>query len=289
MDTPSQIITPFAESATSEYKRTIPESGSATDTNASKQLGFPPLTMQIVGGTPPDGRDMNGVLNEIYRMLRYLQAGGVYPYSSTFCTAIGGYPLGARVLCATDNKSLWVNTVAGNTTDPDSTSAQGWLLHQVEMSSLYSSAYIGSIVMWPKAESTIPTNALVCKGQTLSSTNYPELYTAWFGTYQAGQSFSLPNFSNGYYPRGYGSGTQSVGSRGSCGLPNIKGSFTASDYAFKYTAPFYKISSGNGRPDKSGDGATVGFDASKSNAIFGRTTSTVETNNVAVNFIVFVR
>lgn len=284
MDTPSQILTPFAENGT---KNTIPETGSSTDVLASKQLGFPPLTMQIVGGTPPDGRDMNGVLNEIYRMLRYLQAGGVYPYSSTFCTAIGGYPLGARVLCATDNKSLWVNTVAGNTTDPDSTSAQGWLLHQVEMSSLYSSAYIGSIVMWPKAESTIPTNALVCKGQTLSSTNYPELYTAWFGTYQAGQSFTLPNFSDGYYPRGYGSNTQAVGSRGQCGLPNITGQ--VSTYNSYYSGALYNSGTASGGWDGDGSRGITKFDASRSNSIYGRTTSTVETNNVAVNFIVFVR
>lgn len=56
------------------------------------------------------------------------------------------------------------------------------------------------------------------------------------------------------------------------GLPNITGTFTASDYGFKYSGAFYKSDGGNGIPNKAGGGATVGFEASRSNTIYGAST-----------------
>lgn len=114
---PTQIATPFANSG---LKNSIPQS--ATGSNlASLEEGFPAVTMAAVadGGTPPQGQDMNGILNQVTNQLRYSQAGGLYPYDATFCTAIGGYPLGA-ILMSADGSKLWQNQVAGNTNNPDS-------------------------------------------------------------------------------------------------------------------------------------------------------------------------
>ena len=114
---PTQVATPFANSG---LKNSIPQS--ATGSNlASLEEGFPAVTMTAVadGGTPPQGQDFNGILNQVTSQLRYAQAGGLYPYDSTFCTAIGGYPLGA-VLMSADGSKLWQNQVAGNTNNPDS-------------------------------------------------------------------------------------------------------------------------------------------------------------------------
>lgn len=114
---PTQVATPFANSG---LKNSIPQS--ATGSNlASLEEGFPAVTMAAVadGGTPPQGQDFNGILNQVTNQLRYSQAGGLYPYDATFCTAIGGYPLGA-ILMSADGSKLWQNQVAGNTNNPDS-------------------------------------------------------------------------------------------------------------------------------------------------------------------------
>ena len=114
---PTQVATPFANSG---LKNSIPQS--ATGSNlASLEEGFPAVTMTAVGdgGEPPQGQDFNGILNQVTSQLRYAQAGGLYPYDSTFCAAIGGYPLGA-ILMSADGSKLWQNQVAGNANDPDS-------------------------------------------------------------------------------------------------------------------------------------------------------------------------
>ena len=116
---PTQVATPFANSG---LKNSIPQS--ATGSNlASLEEGFPAVTMSAVsdGGTPPQGQDFNGILYQVTNQLRYAQAGGLYPYDSTLCTAIGGYPLGA-ILMSADGAKLWQNQVAGNTNNPDSDS-----------------------------------------------------------------------------------------------------------------------------------------------------------------------
>lgn len=116
------------------------------------------------------------------------------------------------------------------------------------------------------------SNWLVCAGGNVSRTTYANLFAKIGTTYGNGNgstTFTLPDLLN----RVAWGANSGVGSSILAGLPNIKGSFTASDYAFSYSYPFYKISDGNGRPDKSGSGATVGFDASLSNAIYGRSTT----------------
>lgn len=80
-----------------------------------------------------------------------------------------------------------------------------------------------------------------------------------------------------------------LGGLNEAGLPNITGSFTASDYGFSYSGAFYKIGDGSGEPDRTGCGATVGFKASRSNAIYGNS-DTVQPQSVnALLYIVVKR
>ena len=122
---PTLISVPFANSGT---KNVIPvPSQVSTDPGlASYTTGFPPATMtpKASGGIPPYGADMNGALNAITQWLRYINAGGILTYNTDFATAIGGYPLYARVV-SSDGTKVWVNSVEGNTTNPDSGGA-GW-------------------------------------------------------------------------------------------------------------------------------------------------------------------
>lgn len=126
ISTPSKIAVPFANSGT---KNSIPVASqvSTVPNGASYTDGFPPLTMtpKSAGGIPPRGGDMNGILYELTNSVRYTQAGGLYPYDSTFSTTVGGYPQGAMV-GTTDGTGAWLNTSANNTTDPEAFGS-GWL------------------------------------------------------------------------------------------------------------------------------------------------------------------
>lgn len=124
LSAPTKITTPWA---TSGLKVTIPAAADNVLGRAGWDLGFPPinLTAKEAGGIPPFGQDMNGLGYAVSQALQWAQAtGGLYPYDSTYATAITGYPAGALV-ARTDNSGYWRNTVAGNTTDPEAFGA-GW-------------------------------------------------------------------------------------------------------------------------------------------------------------------
>jgi len=126
---PAKIPLPFAYAAGSGYKNTIPVASQIGITNGKASLtdGFPPLTFQALsaGGTPPFGADFNGILNEITAIQQWQNAGGFFPYDSTFATAVGGYPLGAIIQSA-NTLGLWISTAENNTTNPD-LSGTGWV------------------------------------------------------------------------------------------------------------------------------------------------------------------
>lgn len=125
-DTPTRVPLPFANSGT---KNAIPTASQIGITAGAASLtdGFPPLTFTPIaaGGVPPFGADFNGVLNLISQTVRWMQAGGGFLYNSTFSTAVTGYPKGATLTKATLD-GTWLNTVEGNTTNPD-TGGAGWI------------------------------------------------------------------------------------------------------------------------------------------------------------------
>lgn len=96
---------------------------------ASLNDGFTPLNMTSLaaGGIPMSGPDLNGILNLISQTVAALNSGQVFlPYDATYQTAIGGYPLGARVAQAANTSAYWTSTTAANVTDPD-TGGAGWV------------------------------------------------------------------------------------------------------------------------------------------------------------------
>ncbi len=125
-DTPTRVPLPFANSGT---KNAIPTASQIGITAGAASLtdGFPPLTFTPIaaGGVPPFGADFNGVLNLITATVRWIQAGGQFGFNTSFNTAVTGYPKGAVLQKATLAGS-WLNTVEGNTTNPD-TGGAGWL------------------------------------------------------------------------------------------------------------------------------------------------------------------
>ena len=118
----------FGASATGTYIRTVPQT-TADPAAASFTLGFPPQTFtdEGAGGTPPDGRDFNGILNHLSAWARWFMAGGTAPYDSTFQTAIGGYPRNAVVGSLTNPGRSWRSLVDNNMSNPDSGGAN-WII-----------------------------------------------------------------------------------------------------------------------------------------------------------------
>lgn len=98
----------------------------AGDNTASYDLGFPPITMILksAGGLPPKGQDMNQILYELSSLARWTSAGALYTYDSSFSSAVSGYPSGS-ILIGDNGEAIYVNTVDGNTTNPNIGGA-GW-------------------------------------------------------------------------------------------------------------------------------------------------------------------
>ena len=76
------------------------------------------------GGVAPTREDFNEIFNIITRLGQWQSVGGAMRFDAGHATAINGYPVGATVLSTTNN-GYWINTVDGNTNDPDSIST-GW-------------------------------------------------------------------------------------------------------------------------------------------------------------------
>ena len=125
-DIPDWSAKRFAEDATGTYVRPVPQT-TADPAAASMALGFPPQTFtdEGAGGTPPDGRDFNGILNFLSAWAQWVGLGGPIPYNAAISSA-GGYPKGARVQSATNPPRIWLCTADNNTTDPDAGGA-GWV------------------------------------------------------------------------------------------------------------------------------------------------------------------
>lgn len=124
---PAKFPVVWGVNATSSYIRVIPTT-TADPTAASLSLGWPPDTGTPTGsgGTPPDIRDENGILNEIVAWVQWLNAGGPVFYDGTFSTAIGGYPKGTVLDNALNNAAFWISTADNNSSDPD-TGGANWI------------------------------------------------------------------------------------------------------------------------------------------------------------------
>ncbi|EKM2785551.1 hypothetical protein PUM93_005380 [Escherichia coli] len=99
----------------------------AGDNSASYEQGFPPITMILksAGGLPPKGQDMNQILFELSSLCRWFSAGAINFFDSDFAIGINGYPKYALIV-SDDGSALYLNTVDGNTNNPNSVS-DGWL------------------------------------------------------------------------------------------------------------------------------------------------------------------
>jgi hypothetical protein len=159
---PSKFPIPFANSAGSQYIRTIPEASQIGIQGGAASLtdGFPPLTFLPVGagGIPPFGQDFNGILNEITQWTQFSNcSGGLTTFDATYASEIGGYPKGAVLLSSTfaNNALVWISATDNNSLNPDVTlgGSGAWVLAATS-AGIQNEAYIS-------ADDTGSANAIV--------------------------------------------------------------------------------------------------------------------------------
>lgn len=98
LNQPSLLLKPFAEQGD---KNTIPNVNTdpSEPQRADFTSGFPAIVSlpPDQGGLPPERKDFNalGYLTTLYDF--FYQAGGTFTFDPTISTAIGGYPIGARL------------------------------------------------------------------------------------------------------------------------------------------------------------------------------------------------
>ena len=160
---------------------------------------------------------------------------------------------------------------------------------------------IGTIIAFAGYNS-IPTGYLVCDGSAISRKTYAQLYAVIGNTYGAGNgstTFNVPNLKGRYIE---GQNTSIVGKVLEAGLPNITGNFWNMAYQDKYTAEdeykqtaeeglgaFYirkvreMVGYATGASHDQYDG--WGFNASRSNNIYGKST-TVQPPAVIMRYII---
>lgn len=228
MPQPKLLSKPWASDG---LKNNIPaeRDGGLAQEAATYAEGFPSITMTpiSVGGKPPSGKDMNGVLYEISAHTVWQNQGGRYRFDQAFCDAVGGYPKGA-VLINDTLDTEYISLADANTHNPNNGGNAGkWAIHAgkglkaattqagiVQLSSATGSesedmaatpkavkaAYdkavesagkgipVGAIVSFPKAVRN-PAGYLRADGTTFDSRTFPDLYRA------LGNSNRLPDLS----------------------------------------------------------------------------------------------
>lgn len=127
-DVPTKFQLAFGTNAAGGNIRAVPVT-TADPNAASESLGFPPPTLTPIsgGGVAPDGRDFNGIINQMTAWCRWFSAGGPVVYDAAFQGIVGGYPKGAIVQSATTFGVMWLSTADNNVTNPDAGGA-GWTL-----------------------------------------------------------------------------------------------------------------------------------------------------------------
>lgn len=279
------------------------------------------------GGIPPVRKDFNGAINLMSQFYFFTQNGGTYTFNQNVSDAIGGYPLNAVLwYFGTDgSKSLVVSNRGNNgynfVSDPSyiGDSSYPWSRVSIEKSNLP----LGTIISYdsPSADfgleplndpahpagkllqdvsNTYPNfwdacvakKALASTDTTYSRYNHTQAeydaelaskgFCGWYVIDEENNTIRLPYYGAAFL-QGYVSGDVDK----QAGLPNITGGFGLSGFvqaegAF-YSANDLSEAVGHGEVTRQG----LRFDASRSNAIYGRS-STVQPNAVAIYYYIVV-
>lgn len=275
---PTLITTPFAASGD---KITPPNTNTPSDGRFSQTLGFPPVTAIPLGsgGKAPKREDFNGAFNMISNILFYAQKGFTFNWDSG-----QAYYVGCRVIDSSDgNLYVCISDVSAGQTRPMN-NASKWK----KASMTGGGGNIGDIIAF--AGNSTPDGFLLCDGSAVSRSLYSDLFAAIGTTYGGGDgssTFNLPSVIDKVLQGGSTAGTVK-----SAGLPNITGSapsrIRAGDRT-SMTGALHSFESTGAKLIYNGGAETVGmdfdFDASRSSAIYGNST-TVQPPALTTRFVI---
>ena len=251
----------------------VPNSG-----RTSLALGFPPECSKAIaeGGVPPYGQDVNGILRQITANLEWYSRGGQFAWdaSRSYDTPAIVFYSGAFYLA-----------LKSSTNQTPSTNSDYWrkILDytdfstiQAQIESQITGALTGTIQWFACDAGQQGSEYLICDGRAVSRTDYARLFAKIGTKYGAGNgsgTFNLPNLVG----RVAWGATNSIGTKSEPGLPNITGTFNAVESSdMVSTGAFYIAGKGYKGAGKSDwDNLLYGFEASRSNGIYGRS-STVQ-------------
>ena len=211
----------------------------------------------------PWQEDMNALFYAITTQLAYIFQEGIPEYDEGT-----SYSAGALIKSSNTQGQLTIykSLVDDNLGNP-LTSESYWKIFQSE-SALGAATYeIG--LPQPTFSNTLLSNEIWLEGQAVSRTAYSKLFEVYGTTYGAGDgstTFVLPDCRNRVLW-----GASSFGYI-NAGLPNITGSFSATD-DYAETGAFYNAGVGLGTTAGNVQQHTTAFDASRSNAIYGSSTT----------------
>lgn len=242
---------------------TLPDDAAATAGIASLQKLFQIInaTPLEAGGIAPDREDVNALFKYLGDSIFYAMNGGVPSYNAAYDYIPG------RVVLYDNNlyKCIQANGVSSTVVTPGSDTAY-WLR-------LDSNGAIGEIKYF--AFNTPPEGYLVCNGANVSRETYADLFAVigtTFGSGDGSTTFALPNLIDKFTQ-----GSTTVGTVKSAGLPNITGNLgspNTRDNIFTTNGAFTQSTA---KWSVSGDIAlffyTTTFDASRSNSIYGNSTT----------------
>ena len=253
----------------------VPNSG-----RTSFALGFPPECSKAIaeGGVPPYGQDVNGILRQITANLEWYSRGGQFAWDAS-----RSYDTPSIVFYG---GAFYMALKASVNQTPSATSTYwrkildytDFSTIQTQIASQMAGALTGTIQWFACDAGQQGSDYLICDGRAVSRTDYARLFAKIGTKYGAGNgagTFNVPNMI-GRVPWG---ATNSIGTQIQPGLPNITGGFSFWDGTIHTLYGSFAYEDGNqskrGAKGSSVVNAHVGFNASRSNQIYGRS-STVQ-------------
>ena len=177
-------------------------------------------------------------------------------------------------------QKIWVNTINQST--------QSWNGWTTAIGGI--TVPIGTVSAF--AGTTLPIGYLWCNGQEVSRTTYSELFSVigtTFGTGDGSTTFNVPNLNDNRFIEG----STTIGTNKNAGLPNITGTFAS--FGYYYSTVFQnpsgafdvggKISRDDEGTNDSNTAVQFKFDASKSNSIYGGST-TVQPKSLTLKYMI---
>lgn len=266
MANPTLLTMPLCVNAD---KNTIPPTDAGTSGLFSEELGFQDINSLPLasGGKAPNRRDFNGVFALLGGIAYACQRGYTFEWDST-----QDYVVGCVVLDTNDNKRYeCISNVTANATPPSADSTHWQIYGKAD-------GYEVGDLRFIAHNNAIPSGWLLCDGSAISRTTYAELFDVIATTYGVGDgttTFNLPNYIDNF-----AQGSATAGTVKQAGLPNIEGSAytgtlgrygldtSTSGALFMSEGPHSGASYTPGTPD-----TKIGFDASHSNSIYGKSTT----------------